>query len=193
MKLQLSSSSAVGNDDVDDDDDDENIDYVGNTIDSEFIPVDDVVEDESNQPIIHLLETSESTIPSMLPAPTSSMVTTVSTLPKIQIKSKTNSSGKQQLSKSQIKKILSSSPSSAATATTSKQQQHRKPPPTDIEIFGVNTLADTSFELSTTGNKKSNEFDIFGDFVGQVMKEMSKSKARLLQMKILQLISEYDG
>lgn len=40
--------------------------------------------------------------------------------------------------------------------------------------------------------KKSDEFDIFGNFVGQVMKNMPKAKARLLQMKFLQLITEYD-
>lgn len=40
--------------------------------------------------------------------------------------------------------------------------------------------------------KKADEFDIFGNFVGQVMKNMPKSKARLLQMKFLQLITEYD-
>lgn len=36
------------------------------------------------------------------------------------------------------------------------------------------------------------EFEIFGNYVGAVMKNMKKTDARQLQMKIVQLINSYD-
>lgn len=36
------------------------------------------------------------------------------------------------------------------------------------------------------------EFDIFGNYVAAVMKNMRKNDARQLQMKIVQLINSYD-
>lgn len=41
--------------------------------------------------------------------------------------------------------------------------------------------------------KQTGEFVIFGSYVAEVMKNMEKTKARMLQMKVLQLITEYDA
>lgn len=43
-----------------------------------------------------------------------------------------------------------------------------------------------------TNDKKSEEFVIFGSYVAEVMKNMDKHKARMLQMKVIELITEFD-
>lgn len=44
----------------------------------------------------------------------------------------------------------------------------------------------------TGGTQKTSEFDIFGNFIAEVMKNMKRSKARVLQIKILNFISEFE-
>lgn len=46
--------------------------------------------------------------------------------------------------------------------------------------------------LSTTTTTTLCEFEIFGNYVAAVMKNMRKNDARQLQMKIVQLINSYD-
>lgn len=46
---------------------------------------------------------------------------------------------------------------------------------------------------ATVEQKQTGEFAIFGSYVAEVMKNMEKTKARVLQMKFLQLITEYDA
>lgn len=43
-----------------------------------------------------------------------------------------------------------------------------------------------------SGAHNSSEFDIFGTFIAEVMKNMKRSQARLLQIKILNFISEFE-
>lgn len=43
---------------------------------------------------------------------------------------------------------------------------------------------------STMVEKKSDEFEIFGHFVAEVMRNMPKSQSRLLQMNIMKVIAE---
>lgn len=47
--------------------------------------------------------------------------------------------------------------------------------------------------MSAKSNGASEEFVIFGSYVAEVMRNMDKQKARMLQMKVMQLIAEYDG
>lgn len=62
----------------------------------------------------------------------------------------------------------------------------------DATSVTLTTSPQTINTMLTSSAKQPDEFDIFGNFVGQVMRNMSKSKARLLQMKVLQLITEFD-
>lgn len=43
---------------------------------------------------------------------------------------------------------------------------------------------------STMAEKKSDEFEIFGNFVAEVMRNMPKSQSRLLQMNIMKVIAD---
>lgn len=55
------------------------------------------------------------------------------------------------------------------------------------------TPLNTATSTTTSGkSKQSEEFVIFGSYVAEVMKNMDKQKARVLQMKVMQLITEYD-
>lgn len=42
-------------------------------------------------------------------------------------------------------------------------------------------------------NRKQDEFDLFGNFVAEVMRNMTKSKSRILQMNIMKLINDADA
>lgn len=42
-------------------------------------------------------------------------------------------------------------------------------------------------------NKKPDEFDIFGNFIAEVMRNMAKSQSRLLQMNIMKLIADSES
>lgn len=61
----------------------------------------------------------------------------------------------------------------------------------DIEVVSNTQLAPPN----TITNRKQDEFDLFGNFVAEVMRNMKKSKSRALQMNIMKLISdtEKDG
>lgn len=56
----------------------------------------------------------------------------------------------------------------------------------NIEIIASNQLA-------TAGSRKQDEFDIFGNFVAEVMRNMAKPKSRILQMNIMKVIAEAEG
>lgn len=56
---------------------------------------------------------------------------------------------------------------------------------TNIEVISNTPIAATS-----TGNRKQDEFDIFGNFVAEVMRNMNKPKSRILQMNIMKLIAD---
>lgn len=47
--------------------------------------------------------------------------------------------------------------------------------------------------IPPNGSRKQDEFDMFGNFVAEVMRNMVKSKSRILQMNIMKLINEADA
>lgn len=67
------------------------------------------------------------------------------------------------------------------------QAMHTKPAPATI------STANTTASCSKPNNGGSEEFVIFGSYLAEVMRNMDKQKARMLQMKVMQLIAEYDG
>lgn len=54
-------------------------------------------------------------------------------------------------------------------------------------------VATSSTSSSNKPGGSSEEFVIFGSYLAEVMRNMDKQKARMLQMKVMQLITEYDG
>lgn len=62
----------------------------------------------------------------------------------------------------------------------------RKQPPSPTSTSSPTVSA------KPTGGGASEEFAIFGSYVAEVMRNMDKQKARMLQMKVMQLITEYD-
>lgn len=60
----------------------------------------------------------------------------------------------------------------------------------------LTNIADASCSIPTIALKpipsikKQDEYDIFGNFMAEVMRNMTKSKSRMLQMNILGLISD---
>lgn len=46
---------------------------------------------------------------------------------------------------------------------------------------------------SVSSVKKQDEFDIFGNFVAEVMRNMAKPKSRILQMNIMKLIADAES
>lgn len=62
-----------------------------------------------------------------------------------------------------------------------------------IESIEMNT-DDLDVQLvSDMSNKETDEFDLFGNFVAEVMRNMPKSSMRKFQMKILELINECEN
>lgn len=47
--------------------------------------------------------------------------------------------------------------------------------------------------VAQSNNHKPDEFDIFGNFVAEVMRNMAKSKSRILQMNIMKLIADAES
>lgn len=58
-----------------------------------------------------------------------------------------------------------------------------------IEVISNTQLIPPSANVS----RKQDEFDMFGNFVAEVMRNMAKSKSRILQMNIMKLINEADA
>lgn len=58
---------------------------------------------------------------------------------------------------------------------------------TNIEVISNTPIA------STSTNRKQDEFDIFGNFVAEVMRNMNKPKSRILQMNIMKLIADAES
>lgn len=57
----------------------------------------------------------------------------------------------------------------------------------NIEVIATSTPNISMVE------KKADEFEIFGNFVAEIMRNKSKSQARLLQMNIMRLIADSEG
>lgn len=58
----------------------------------------------------------------------------------------------------------------------------------------IEVIANTQLVPPTTNvSRKQDEFDMFGNFVAEVMRNMAKSKSRILQMNIMKLINEADA
>lgn len=75
-------------------------------------------------------------------------------------------------------------PPSAKRAKTDSRSEYQQPVQTERS---TTKLDGTESTTSVVG-----EFDIFGNYVAAVMKNMRKNDARQLQMKIVQLINSYD-
>lgn len=56
----------------------------------------------------------------------------------------------------------------------------------------IEVIATTNPNISMV-EKKADEFEIFGNFVAEIMRNKSKSQARLLQMNIMRLIADSEG
>lgn len=57
----------------------------------------------------------------------------------------------------------------------------------NIEVISSTPIA------AQSNNHKPDEFDIFGNFVAEVMRNMTKSKSRILQMNIMKLIADAES
>lgn len=57
----------------------------------------------------------------------------------------------------------------------------------------IEVVADTQLVTAHSTNRKQDEYDLFGNFVAEVMRNMQKPESRALQMNIMRLISEKDG
>lgn len=63
-----------------------------------------------------------------------------------------------------------------------------------IEIISApNSTAACNNNATTTSVKKQDEFDIFGNFVAEVMRNMAKPRMRSLQMNIMKLIADAEN
>lgn len=56
----------------------------------------------------------------------------------------------------------------------------------------IEVIASTPVTAQTV-NRKQDEFDIFGNFVAEVMRNMNKPKSRILQMDIMKLIADAES
>lgn len=65
--------------------------------------------------------------------------------------------------------------------------------PTTVWVEAPTAGPSTAAAVEHKEQKQNGEFVIFGSYVAEVMKNMEKTKARMLQMKVLQLITEYDA
>lgn len=87
------------------------------------------------------------------------------------------------------------------------QQQRQESPPRVTSLTTVHSMTSPTtvwIEAPTAGpvlsasvehkpQKQTGEFVIFGSYVAEVMKNMDKTKARMLQLKFVELIAEYDA
>lgn len=48
-------------------------------------------------------------------------------------------------------------------------------------------------QIAPSTSTRKDEFDIFGNFVSEVMRNMTKSKSRILQMNIMKLIADAES
>lgn len=62
-----------------------------------------------------------------------------------------------------------------------------------VEMLVDGTSFSESANTASTSDKKLDEFDMFGTFVSEVMRNMTKSRLRTFQMKVLELISEAEN
>lgn len=58
----------------------------------------------------------------------------------------------------------------------------------NIEVISSNAVSNAS-----ASSRKQDEFDFFGNWVAEVMRNMPKSKSRILQMDIMQLVRDADN
>lgn len=47
--------------------------------------------------------------------------------------------------------------------------------------------------VTSSANRKQDEFDIFGNFVAEIMRNMAKPKSRILQMNFMKLIADAES
>lgn len=57
----------------------------------------------------------------------------------------------------------------------------------------IEVIANSQLVSPVNTTRKQDEFDLFGNFVAEVMRNMVKSKSRILQMNIMKLINEADA
>lgn len=57
----------------------------------------------------------------------------------------------------------------------------------NIEVISSTPIA------AQSNSRKQDEFDIFGNFVAEVMRNMAKPKSRILQMNVMKLIAEAES
>lgn len=57
----------------------------------------------------------------------------------------------------------------------------------------IEVISSSSIAAPATATKKLDEFDIFGNFVAEVTRNMNKPKSRILQMNIMKLIAEAEN
>lgn len=57
----------------------------------------------------------------------------------------------------------------------------------------IEVVSNTQLIPNASDHRKQDEFDMFGNFVAEVMRNMVKSKSRVLQMNIMKLINEADA
>lgn len=58
---------------------------------------------------------------------------------------------------------------------------------------GIEVISNTQIVPSKNTNRKEDEFDIFGDLVAEIMRNMAKPKSRILQMNIMKLIADAEN
>lgn len=57
----------------------------------------------------------------------------------------------------------------------------------------IEVIANAQLVPPANATRKQDEFDLFGNFVAEVMRNMAKSKSRILQMNVMKLINEADA
>lgn len=63
----------------------------------------------------------------------------------------------------------------------------------NIEIISAPNSTACNNNATITSVKKPDEFDIFGNFVAEVMRNMAKPRMRSLQMNIMKLIADAEN
>lgn len=57
----------------------------------------------------------------------------------------------------------------------------------------IEVISNAQIAPPTSSVKRHDEFDIFGNFVAEVMRNMTKPKSRILQMNIMKLIADAES
>lgn len=61
------------------------------------------------------------------------------------------------------------------------------------QVGNIEVISNAPIISAPAATKKPDEFDIFGNFVAEVMRNMNKPKSRILQMNVMKLIADAES